>query len=35
VHGAQNLVLVSKDADGAVATRDVLPVMFVPLTGDH
>jgi protein-L-isoaspartate(D-aspartate) O-methyltransferase len=35
VHGGQNLVLVSKDADGAVATRDVLPVMFVPLTGDH
>ena len=34
-HGGQNLVLVTKDSDGDVNTRDVLPVMFVPLTGDH
>lgn len=31
----QNLVLVAKDPDGRVTTREVLPVMFVPLTGDH
>ncbi len=35
VNGGQNLVLVNKDAAGTVVTRDVLPVMFVPLTGDH
>ncbi len=29
---AQTLILVEKDEDGAVTTRDVLPVMFVPLT---
>jgi len=31
----QNLVLVEKDLDGNVTRRNVLPVMFVPLTGDH
>ena len=31
----QNLVLVEKAADGSVTTRSVLPVQFVPLTGDH
>ncbi len=31
----QNLVLVEKAADGKVTTRSVLPVQFVPLTGDH
>jgi len=31
----QHLVLVEKDADGAVRTRQVLPVRFVPLTGGH
>ncbi|MCZ6709348.1 MAG: protein-L-isoaspartate(D-aspartate) O-methyltransferase [Gammaproteobacteria bacterium] len=35
VHGGQNLVLVTKDANGEVASRNVLPVMFVPLTGNH
>lgn len=32
-HAAQDLVLVSKDADGRIAQRSVLPVAFVPLTG--
>ncbi len=31
----QQLVLVSVDAEGQVQTRQVLPVQFVPLTGDH
>jgi protein-L-isoaspartate(D-aspartate) O-methyltransferase len=29
----QQLVLVEKDADGSVRTRQILPVRFVPLTG--
>jgi protein-L-isoaspartate(D-aspartate) O-methyltransferase len=31
----QQLVLVEKDANGKVTTRQVLPVRFVPLTGGH
>lgn len=31
----QNLVVVEKAADGTTSRRDVLPVRFVPLTGDH
>ena len=31
----QRLLLVTKDAKGRVRTRSVLPVRFVPLTGDH
>jgi protein-L-isoaspartate(D-aspartate) O-methyltransferase len=31
----QQLVLVTKDADGRVTTRQLLPVRFVPLTGEH
>ena len=31
----QNLVLVTKDAGGEVTTKNVLPVRFVPLTGDR
>jgi protein-L-isoaspartate(D-aspartate) O-methyltransferase len=31
----QTLMLVHKDADGRVRTRQVLPVRFVPLTGGH
>jgi len=31
----QQLVLVIKDDTGAVTTRQILPVRFVPLTGDH
>ena len=31
----QQLVLVDKDEDSEVTTRQVLPVHFVPLTGDH
>ena len=31
----QNLVVVEKAADGSTSKREVLPVRFVPLTGDH
>ena len=31
----QQLLLVEKRADGAVTTRQVMPVMFVPLVGGH
>jgi len=31
----QNLILVSKDKDGNVTTRNLIPVRFVPLTGRH
>jgi protein-L-isoaspartate(D-aspartate) O-methyltransferase len=31
----QHLVLVTKDEDGELTTRQVLPVSFVPLTGEH
>ncbi len=31
----QQLVLVEKDAEGGVHTRQILPVRFVPLTGGH
>ncbi len=32
---AQDLILLEKDAKGKVSTRSVLPVAFVPLTGDR
>jgi protein-L-isoaspartate(D-aspartate) O-methyltransferase len=31
----QQLVLVEKDAAGKVTTHQILPVRFVPLTGEH
>ena len=31
----QNLLLVEKQPDGAISTRNLLPVRFVPLTGEH
>ena len=31
----QQLVLITKDTDGTVTTRQILPVRFVPLTGSH
>ena len=31
----QNLVLIKKDSQGKITTRNVMPVMFVPLTGKH
>ncbi len=31
----QQLLLVTKDKDGSVRTRQILPVVFVPLTGKH
>jgi protein-L-isoaspartate(D-aspartate) O-methyltransferase len=34
-HGFQDLLVVEKSAGGAVTTRSILPVAFVPLTGDH
>lgn len=34
VGGAQSLRVLEKDADGRISTRDVLPVRFVPFTGD-
>jgi protein-L-isoaspartate(D-aspartate) O-methyltransferase len=33
-HGNQELLLIVKDADGGVHQRSVIPVRFVPLTGD-
>jgi len=34
-YGGQMLVVLSKGEDGSLTRRDVLPVQFVPLTGDH
>jgi protein-L-isoaspartate(D-aspartate) O-methyltransferase len=34
-HGRQELMLVEKNAVGEVSMRNMLPVAFVPLTGDH
>jgi protein-L-isoaspartate(D-aspartate) O-methyltransferase len=31
----QQLVLVTKDDAGGITTRQILPVRFVPLTGEH
>ncbi len=31
----QQLLLVEKSADGKITSRDVMPVRFVPITGDH
>ena len=31
----QQLVLIEKEADGQLITRQILPVKFVPLTGEH
>jgi protein-L-isoaspartate(D-aspartate) O-methyltransferase len=31
----QQLVLIEKQADGPLITRQILPVKFVPLTGEH
>ena len=33
--GVQHLLVVEKDEGGAVFTRQILPVRFVPLTGEH
>jgi protein-L-isoaspartate(D-aspartate) O-methyltransferase len=33
--GDQELVLIGKSAQGSVTHKDILPVRFVPLTGDH
>ena len=34
-YGTQQLKVLTKDAAGTLTERDVLPVGFVPLTGDH
>lgn len=34
-HGRQDLMLVEKNAAGEVSSQNMLPVAFVPLTGDH
>lgn len=34
-YGRQNLSVIDKDEQGSVATTEVLPVAFVPLTGSH
>jgi len=34
-HGFQQLMVVEVDASGEVSRKSVLPVAFVPLTGDH
>jgi protein-L-isoaspartate(D-aspartate) O-methyltransferase len=31
----QQLLVVEKDDQGKVTTRQILPVRFVPLTGEH
>jgi protein-L-isoaspartate(D-aspartate) O-methyltransferase len=31
----QQMVLVNKAADGTITTKQLMPVMFVPLTGEH
>jgi protein-L-isoaspartate(D-aspartate) O-methyltransferase len=31
----QHLILITKNQDGKITTRQVLPVRFVPLTGKH
>ena len=31
----QSLMLVEKNPDGTVSSRQILPVRFVPLTGGH
>jgi protein-L-isoaspartate(D-aspartate) O-methyltransferase len=33
--GGQDLVVIEKDREGRIRRRTVLPVLFVPLTGDH
>jgi protein-L-isoaspartate(D-aspartate) O-methyltransferase len=32
-YGAQTLVLITKDKEGSVRSRELLPVRFVPMTG--
>src|SRR6056297_1482634 len=34
-YATQQLMVVTKEEDGSVRTRSVMPVLFVPLTGDH
>jgi len=34
-HQTQQLVIIKKDLNGITSTSEILPVNFVPLTGDH
>jgi protein-L-isoaspartate(D-aspartate) O-methyltransferase len=34
-YATQKLVLISREADGTIRTREILPVTFVPLTGER
>jgi len=34
-YGAQNLLIITKDKNGRIKSRNILPVRFVPLTGGH
>jgi protein-L-isoaspartate(D-aspartate) O-methyltransferase len=34
-HGEQSLLLTEKDIDGKISTRDIAPVVFVPLTREQ
>lgn len=34
-YGSQDLLMIEKSANLGVVTRNILPVAFVPLTGDH
>ena len=31
----QDLMLLEKQADGSIVSRSILPVSFVPVTGQH
>jgi protein-L-isoaspartate(D-aspartate) O-methyltransferase len=33
--GGQDLVLIEKDSEGSIRRSVILPVRFVPLTGEH
>lgn len=34
-HAAQHLMVITKNADGSTTSKNVLPVRFVPITGEH
>jgi|TARA_Y100000310_G_scaffold208693_1_gene209305 protein-L-isoaspartate(D-aspartate) O-methyltransferase len=34
-HATQHLMVITKNADGSTTSKNVLPVRFVPITGDH
>ena len=34
-HATQHLMVITKNADGSTSSKNVLPVRFVPITGEH